>query len=219
MKDKAMKLALSCIKSSAEYKRGNATFVETAEDIEQALAAPVQPVQERCEYCDGTGDVHDQTGEWRGVCNCEAGKRLAAPVQEPVGEVCGYYERGFDAEKTRYGKLYNQELPIGTKLYTTPPAQEIVCSTGLCHYKPAAQPAPVQPLTWLKTIETQGGFGKFVEAKPNEKGAKPVYTTPPAAQRPWVGLTDERVRQLCGSVPSMKAAVREAEVELKEKNT
>ena len=62
-----------------------------------------------------------------------------APGQEPVGEVCGYYERGFDAEKTRYGKLYNQELPLGIKLYTTPPAQEIVCSTGLCHYK--AQPA------------------------------------------------------------------------------
>ena len=38
------------------------------------------------------------------------------------------------------------------------------------------------------------------------------------SQRQWVGLTDERVRQLCGSVPSMKAAVREAEAELKEKN-
>jgi hypothetical protein len=50
-------------------------------------------------------------------------------------------------------------------LYTTPPAQ----------------PAPVQePLTWLKTIETLGGFGKFVEAKPNEKGAKPVYLAQPA---------------------------------------
>jgi hypothetical protein len=47
---------------------------------------------------------------------------------------------------------------------------------------PPAQPAPVQPLTWLKTIETPGGFGKFVEAKPNEKGAKPVYLMPPAAQ-------------------------------------
>jgi hypothetical protein len=45
------------------------------------------------------------------------------------------------------------------------------------------RPAPVQePLTWLKTIETPGGFGKFVEAKPNEKGAKPVYLTPPAAE-------------------------------------
>jgi hypothetical protein len=28
------------------------------------------PVQERCKYCDGTGDVHDQTGEWRGTCHC-----------------------------------------------------------------------------------------------------------------------------------------------------
>jgi hypothetical protein len=27
--------------------------------------------------------------------------------------------------------------------YSTPPAQEIVCSTGLCHYKPAAQQEPV----------------------------------------------------------------------------
>jgi len=26
----------------------------------------------RCEYCDDTGDVHDQLGEWRGQCNCGA---------------------------------------------------------------------------------------------------------------------------------------------------
>jgi len=39
------------------------------------------------------------------------------------------------------------------------------------------------------------------------------------AQRPWVGLTDEEVRQMCGSVPSMKEVVREAEAKLKEKNT
>jgi hypothetical protein len=54
--------------------------------------------------------------------------------------------------------------------------------------------APVkEPLTWLKTIETPGGFGKFVEAKPNEKGAKPVYLAPPAAQ-PAVPLTDDTRR-------------------------
>jgi hypothetical protein len=33
-------------------------------------AAQPAPVQERCESCDGTGDVHDQTGEWRGTCHC-----------------------------------------------------------------------------------------------------------------------------------------------------
>jgi len=27
----------------------------------------------RCEYCDGTGDVHSIDGEWRGVCTeCDA---------------------------------------------------------------------------------------------------------------------------------------------------
>jgi len=38
-------------------------------------------------------------------------------------------------------------------------------------------------------------------------------------KREWVGLTDEEVRQMCGSVPSMKDAVRETEAKLKEKNT
>lgn len=28
--------------------------------------------RQHCEYCDDTGDVHDQTGEWRGQCNCGA---------------------------------------------------------------------------------------------------------------------------------------------------
>jgi len=46
--------------------------------------------------------------------------------------------------------------------------------------------------------------------------AGPLYTHPP--QRTWVGLNDEEVRQMCGSVPSMKEAVQEAEAKLKEKN-
>ena len=45
----------------------------------------------------------------------------------------------------------------------------------------------------------------------------PLYTHPP--KREWVGLTDEEIRQMCGSVPSMREAVREAEAKLKEKNT
>ena len=38
-------------------------------------------------------------------------------------------------------------------------------------------------------------------------------------QRTWVGLTDEEMRKMCGSVPAMREAVREAEAKLKEKNT
>ena len=42
------------------------------------------------------------------------------------------------------------------------------------------------------------------------------YAHPP--QRTWVGLTEENVRKICGSVPSMREAVREAEAKLKECN-
>jgi hypothetical protein len=52
----------------------------------------------------------------------------------------------------------------------------------------------------------------------HEKGDKCQYERY-SPQRTWVGLTAEEVRQMCGSVPSMKQAVQEAEAKLKEKNT
>lgn len=42
----------------------------------------VSPVQKNCEYCDGTGDVHDQIGEWRGTCKCEAGQALMVDLSK-----------------------------------------------------------------------------------------------------------------------------------------
>lgn len=44
------------------------------EAVRQALVAD----ERRCEYCDGTGDVHSIDGEWRGTCICPAGRALAA---------------------------------------------------------------------------------------------------------------------------------------------
>jgi hypothetical protein len=49
------------------------------------------------------------------------------------------------------------------------------------------------------------------------KEVKALYTTP--QQRTWVGLTDEQMRKICGSVATMREAVREAEAILKEGNT
>lgn len=45
-------------------------------------AAPA-PVEQRCTYCDGTGDVHSIDGEWRGTCPCAAAP-APQPAQEPV---------------------------------------------------------------------------------------------------------------------------------------
>ena len=45
----------------------------------ECTAPPAQPAPvQRCTSCDGTGDVHDQTGEWRGTCHCEAGQAIKA---------------------------------------------------------------------------------------------------------------------------------------------
>jgi hypothetical protein len=52
---------------------------------------------------------------------------------------------------------------------------------------------------------------------------KPLYTTPPAAQRQWVGLTDEEFEEIelgCRSTVSGKImAMQKVEAKLKEKNT
>jgi hypothetical protein len=56
-----------------------------------------------------------------------------APVQEPVCHICkgtGEIDHGGTYP---WGEAIN--IPCEC---TTPPAQEFVCSTGLCHYKPAA---------------------------------------------------------------------------------
>ena len=62
-----------------------------------------------------------------------------APVQEPFCFV--YVENGEEYFAPKGAYVADNAQP----LYTTPPAQEFTCSTGLCHYKPAAQPAV--PLT------------------------------------------------------------------------
>jgi len=85
---------------------------------------------------------------------------------------------------------------------------------------------PVQPVAfeewhsanYVQTLEKYGDSYKNMHVRNRWQGWLGAKSTPPATQRHWVGLTDERVRQLCGSVPSMKAAVREAEAELKELN-
>ena len=101
--------------------------------------------------------------------------------------------------------------------------QEIDCP--ICGGGARAFPKPEQePVAWLKVVETPGGWGKFVEAKPNEKGAKPVYTSPPA-QRTWVGLNDKDIDQgLLRTNYAFKTAeawrdgVEWAMTQLKEKN-
>jgi hypothetical protein len=86
--------------------------------------------------------------------------------QEPVA-VWELFADGWDSIAD---PEWMESLPVGTKLYTTPPA------------------APVQePVAWLYRDAWE--IMKLSQTTPPPVGAFPVYSTPP--QRPWVGLTEK----------------------------
>ena len=58
----------------------------------------------------------------------------------------------------------------------------------------------------------------FEKNNPRHQKIGPVYTTPPAAQRQWVGLTDEEMQALWDRYAHMEM-MRAIEAKLKEKNT
>ena len=131
-KDKALDLALEALELTWDSGMPHPNIMQVGKAItaiKQALAAPVQ---ERCEYCDGTGDVHDQTGEWRGTCHCVKAAQ-PAPVQEPVAQAWAEgYRAGIDDERTSEANIgiagmgMKVEPARNNPYHTTPPAQPAV---------------------------------------------------------------------------------------------
>jgi len=70
----ALDIAQSLLERSQHYDQ----VLNAYTSLRDELAKPEQK-EKRCQYCDGTGEVHDVDGEWRGSCNCGA-----KPEQEPV---------------------------------------------------------------------------------------------------------------------------------------
>ena len=120
----------------------------------------------------------------------EALRAQPAPVQEPVGRVC------FEGDEV----VWTDEPPeSGTLLYAPPPAQPA----------PVAWPAGL--IDRLKAAEQRirdGHAPRRIPADPTDvdlvlaevryllEGKQPPFwikTTPPAAQRQWVGLTQEDI--------------------------
>jgi hypothetical protein len=80
--------------------------------------------------------------------------------------------------------------------------------------EPRAQPAPVQPVAWMQSDEVHISLWK------DDYHTIPLYTTPPASKRQWVGLTDEerteiRREHYARTLPLMDAV----EAKLRSKNT
>jgi hypothetical protein len=70
-----------------------------------------------------------------------------------------------------------------------------------------------------------GGHATVYASEGMSNHSQPLYTTPPAAQRQWVGLTDEEITELeetttCLANESwLRNLTRAIEAKLKEKNT
>jgi hypothetical protein len=137
----------------------------------------------------------------------EAGlKDLAAPVQEPVGDwvwswIMDWCKRNGIAPSTQ-DNLFEMVKDSRNKFDTTPPA---------------AQPAPVQ-----EPVAFNAGVPLLYPEMKDGETISVEYTTPPAAQRQWVGLTDEEMNDItCGMVKGwvMERLAIAIEAKLKEKNT
>jgi hypothetical protein len=97
-----------------------------------------------------------------------------------------------------------------------------------------ARSAPVQePIGYLfqhdetgltTVVDVQQVEWGFEKNNPRHQKIGPVYTTPPAAQRQWVGLPDDEIEETAndfeeGYVFLYRSFARAIEAKLKEKNT
>jgi hypothetical protein len=73
----------------------------------------------------------------------------AAPVQEPVAWICNHYEEGVKND-VDYWQDDIDALPVGTPLYTTPPAQPVPVKT----YS-GGKPWPVAPNPWVNLTDEE----------------------------------------------------------------
>jgi hypothetical protein len=110
-------------------------------------------------------------------------------------------------------------------LKTMPTPLVCDCNQGqVCHVcdpiTPPAQPAPVrEPVAWM---DASGDIYKHDLWPDWNPPHTPLYTAPPAAQRQWVGLTDDEILEAAGIDGADTWLFETAyaiEAKLKEKNT
>jgi hypothetical protein len=171
MSKEALKLALDDL--MAEYCMERTSFAKRVDEIfKQALAAPVQePVAMRMP---------------------KVGDKVVCIEDESLGTVVYLTAGGSPEVKFDDGSHGTYMLREFAELfgYTTPPAQEIVCSTGLCHYKPAA--AVQEPVKWDDAILTAYPISDpeywpdSLKVRFMEQEIAQLRATPPAQSAPEV---------------------------------
>ena len=159
MNKEVLKQALEALESDNPYIRQLA-----ANAVRKAME---QPVQEPTPWRDMIVVTLVREGINKHRARELADHFAAQPVQEPIGEVVEVNNDGFKCE-------FSQHLPVGTKLYTTPPLPEQepwgACVSGRVFV--GALPEHVRKLTEDDGLPIQL-----------------LYTAPP--QRPWQGMTEQ----------------------------
>jgi hypothetical protein len=93
---------------------------------------------------------------------------------------------------------------------------EQVCEAITALKQALAQPVQ-EPVAWVDVKDTHHGPYEFHGKELLPVGKHDLYTTPPAAQRQWVGLTEDEIEE-CASYGYRYDVVAVTEDKLKEKN-
>jgi hypothetical protein len=198
---------------SSEWKKADETKArldqlveETITAIKQALAAPVQPVQEPVlEVVNGQINRSWDAipAGFTGMLYMQGQPNVPAKKPQPWGTYMGH--RMTPAGTKEFWGWADAPIPVGTKLYTTPPAAPVQEPNELKHIGEQDSLLDVDESAWHLLVENRGGCRCHIsppcgacsnpisEEEMNEVGY--TYTTPPAAQ-PAVPLTPEQRRNL-----------------------
>jgi hypothetical protein len=196
----------------AEKQQAPAAVVN--QQLTTEAAAPVQDSNHEFQnfhrlLCERFGYTHDEV-DWKrdqiSLIEWIAKQVKPTPVQEPCAECFGQGIQGEDGDGIVSGVTWKCDACNGS---------------GKEHPAPAA---PVQePVAFIVNPD---GEEQLSWCQPTYSKSTPLYTTPPAAQRQWQGLTDEEVAVLmmeawgCASIAPRNAPnfARAIEAKLREKN-
>ena len=142
---------------SSHWKKADAAKSEFDQLVQDTINAALaeQPAQHEpveCQY--GKGGYACCEG---GPCKADEQNNAPQPAQqqEPVAWM-NILEDGYKC-------LTHNPIPNWTPLYTSPQAQEFVCSTGLCHYRKPLTDEEIQEC-WYKTQGDAELFARAIEA-------------------------------------------------------
>lgn len=76
-----------------------------------------------------------------------------------------------------------------------------------------------EPVAWMDVGDKGEHYSLRFWSEPENRNEVPLYIAPPAAQRQWVGLTDEQIKTIEKMALTKNMAIAMTTATLKEKNT